>query len=333
MSQPTIKDVAKLAGVSISTVSRVMNNSKPVSREARRRVEEAIKKLDFKPNELARSLVMKKSNSIGVLVKDIGIEYMAEIIRGIEEIGKMYQFNILLTSTYGDLENSKKSVDFLYRKQVEGIIILSEDINQEVLLKISEYKIPYIQLDKFYKANDYHTVTVDFNKAIQSMVDYLVGLGHRDIAYVSENVKYEIAENKLNGYKAAIARNKLKEYVIVTDAEENELGMKAMDKIVKDKIGVSAIIFHDDMAAIKAISYCYDHDIKVPDKYSITGFGDSKFANLYRPRLTTIVEPFYDIGAVAMRWLIKYLNKDDKMDETIYLPTQIRERESTKKIS
>ena len=94
MAQPTIKDVAKLAGVSISTVSRVMNRSKPVSPEAERRVLDAINKLGFKPNELARSLVMKKSNSIGILVKDIGIEYMAQIIRGAEEVGRMYNYDI-----------------------------------------------------------------------------------------------------------------------------------------------------------------------------------------------------------------------------------------------
>lgn len=116
MSSPTIKDVAKLAGVSISTVSRVMNESKPVSPEARRKVLDAINKLDFKPNELARSLVMKKSNIIGVVVKDIGIHYMAQIIRGLEEIGRMYKFDILLTSTYGNQESEKKAVDFLVTK-------------------------------------------------------------------------------------------------------------------------------------------------------------------------------------------------------------------------
>ena len=118
MSAPTIKDVAKLAGVSISTVSRVMNESKPVSPESRRKVLDAIKKLDFKPNELARSLVMRKSNMIGVIVKDIGISYMAQIIRGIEEIGRMYNYDILLSSTYGDIEAEHKIIEFMCTKQV-----------------------------------------------------------------------------------------------------------------------------------------------------------------------------------------------------------------------
>ena len=117
MSAPTIKDVAKLAGVSISTVSRVMNESKPVSPESRRKVLDAIKKLDFKPNELARSLVMRKSNMIGVIVKDIGISYMAQIIRGIEEIGRMYNYDILLSSTYGDIEAEHKIIEFMCTKQ------------------------------------------------------------------------------------------------------------------------------------------------------------------------------------------------------------------------
>lgn len=158
MSVPTIKDVAKLAGVSISTVSRVMNESKPVSPESRRKVLDAIKKLDFKPNELARSLVMRKSNMIGVIVKDIGISYMAQIIRGIEEIGRMYNYDILLSSTYGDIEVEHKIIEFMCTKQVEGIIMISEKINPEILFKLKSKNIPFVRLDKFYEYTDEHTV-------------------------------------------------------------------------------------------------------------------------------------------------------------------------------
>lgn len=333
MTQPTIKDVAKLAGVSISTVSRVMNNSKPVSKEARKKVEDAIEKLDFKPNELARSLVMKKSNSIGISVEDIGIEYMAEIIRGIEEIGRMYNFNILLTSTYGDVNNAKENIDFLYRKQVEGIIILSEDLDHEVLSKIMEYKIPYIQLDRYYKANDYNTVTINFFESMKKMVQYLLDLGHSNIAYISKNSKYEIDEFKLNGYRTIMGNNSLKELVYTGDTNNEYFVKETMEDIINNHKDITAIVCSDDLSATEIINYCYDNDISVPDDYSVTGFGDSKLAHLYRPRITTVVEPYYDIGAVAMRMIIKYLNdENEELNETVYLSTEIRERESTKKI-
>ena len=140
----TIKDVARLAEVSISTVSRVINDSKPVSPEARRRVLKAIEDLGYKPNEVARSLVTKKSNLIGVIVDDIGNSYVANIVRGIEEIGRMYNYDILLCSSYGDRQIETKFIQVLTTKQVEGIILVSEIVNHEVINNINEYKIPFV---------------------------------------------------------------------------------------------------------------------------------------------------------------------------------------------
>ena len=122
----TIKDVAKLAEVSISTVSRVINDSKPVSPEARRRVLHAIETLGYEPNEIARSLVTKKSNLIGVVVNDIGNHYVSQIVRGIEEIGRMYNYDIIVSSSYGNAETELKFLQLLKTKQVEGIILVSE---------------------------------------------------------------------------------------------------------------------------------------------------------------------------------------------------------------
>src|SRR5699024_338775 len=185
MGQPTIKDVAKLAGVSISTVSRVMNNSKPVSPEARRKVVDAINKLDFKPNELARSLVMRKSNLVGVIVKDIGIEYMAQLIRGIEEIGRVYKYDILLTSSYGDDKQVENSIDFLATKQVEGLVIITEDISTEILVKLRETRIPFVLLDKYHNYKNIKTVKVDYESEEYKLVNSLTEAGHEDILLIA----------------------------------------------------------------------------------------------------------------------------------------------------
>ncbi len=149
----TIKDVAKLAGVSISTVSRVINNSKPVSPEVRRKVLDAIDELGYKPNQVARSLVTKKSNLIGVIVTDIGNSYVAQMIRGIEEVGRMYNYDILLSSSYGNPDTEMKFAELLRSKQVEGIILISETINKDVIDEIKGFNIPFVYLNKFYKAS------------------------------------------------------------------------------------------------------------------------------------------------------------------------------------
>ena len=127
----TIKDVAKMAEVSISTVSRVINDSKPVSPEARRKVLHAIEELGYEPNEIARSLVTRKSNLIGVIVDDIGSYYISQIVRGIEEIGRMYNYDIILASSYGDPEMEMKFLQLFKTKQVEGIILVSEIVDDK----------------------------------------------------------------------------------------------------------------------------------------------------------------------------------------------------------
>jgi len=144
----TIKDVAKMAGVSISTVSRVINDSKPVSPESRRKVLHAIETLGYEPNEIARSLVTKRSNLIGVIVDDIGNYYISQIVRGIEEIGRMYNYDIVLCSSYGDAETELKFLQLLRSKQVEGVIIASEIINKELIDLVDKLRIEIMYLNR-----------------------------------------------------------------------------------------------------------------------------------------------------------------------------------------
>lgn len=333
MSSPTIKDVAKLAGVSISTVSRVMNESKPVSPESRRKVEDAIKKLDFKRNELARSLVMKRSNVIGVIVKDIGIPYMAQIVRGVEEVGRMYKYDILLSSSYGDSEQEKKLVDFLFRKQAEAILLVTENVNAEVVVKLKENDTPFIQLDKFYEG-DFYTVSIDYSDAAYRMTNYLIDLGHRDILFIKEFNNSKVGNEKYNGYNKAIKEHGLKTHSITVESNEVSDGYDLGDEIVDivSKEDITAVFASEDNLAIGFINYCYDKAITVPDELTVVGFGDEYLASIYRPTITTVQEPYYDIGAVAMRRLIKALKKEEAIDKTIYLPTQIMQRESSSEV-
>ena len=157
----TIKDVAKMADVSISTVSRVINNSKPVSSEVKVKVFKAIDELGYRPNEVARSLVTKKSNLIGIIATDIGNSYIAQMIRGIEEVGRMYDYDIILTSSYGAVDTEKKFVDLLRTKQVEGIILISEIVNKEIIEELESLNIPYMYLNKFYIDPKLPTVSIN----------------------------------------------------------------------------------------------------------------------------------------------------------------------------
>ena len=332
MGQPTIKDVAKLAGVSISTVSRVMNNSKPVSPEARRKVVDAINKLDFKPNELARSLVMRKSNLVGVIVKDIGIEYMAQLIRGIEEIGRVYKYDILLTSSYGEDKQVENSIDFLATKQVEGLVIITEDISTEILVKLRETRIPFVILDKYHNYKNIKTVKVDYETEEYKLISSLTEAGHKNILLLAGKDQNVINESMINGYEKAVGKDN--SYILRIDGMSSDDGYSNAGeavKIIKEK-NISAVACVNDEMAIGFMNYCVDHG--VPDDLSVVGFGDNKVASIYRPKLTTVSIPYYDIGAISIRALIKRIKKEsDILEDDWIIDAQINKRESTKVIS
>lgn len=332
----TIKDVAKLAGVSISTVSRVINKSKPVSSEVKIKVLKAIDELGYKPNEVARSLVRRKSNIIGIIVTDIGNSYIAQMVKGIEEVGRMYKYDIVLSSSYGDPDTEKKFAELLRNKQVEGIILISEKINKEVIKKINGFKIPFIYLNKYYANPNLPSVSIDAQDASFAMTQYLLELGHENILYltVDSDMENSLEKYKIAGYKKAmIEYGKGKEFLYSVKGYSIEGGYQAgsqVYKLVKEK-NITAIFCCQDELAIGFINYCYDNNIKVPEDISICGYGDIKIASIYRPRLTTVKEPYYDIGAVAVRRIIKELNGEELEGIRTYLPFQLMKRESCEK--
>lgn len=336
MGQPTIKDVAKLAGVSISTVSRVMNNSKPVSPEAKRKVLDAINKLGFKPNELARSLVMRKSNLVGVIVSDLGIEYMAQLVRGAEEIGRVYKYDILLSSSYGSEDAINNAIDFLATKQVEGLVIISESISDESLLKLREAKIPFVLLDKYYSSKNLHTVKIDYEKEEYKLIKYLLDSGHENVLLLETKDDNIVKKAKLEGYKKAVEDNNKKSFVIeidgLTSNDGYNIGKEVINLCKKNKI--SAVACENDEVAIGFIDYCADNGINVPNDLTVTGFGDRSIASIYRPNLTTVAIPYYDIGAIAIRALIKRIkDEDDILTEDWIIDANLKIRQSSKSFS
>ena len=330
----TIKDVAKMADVSISTVSRVINDSKPVSPEARRRVLKAIEVLDYKPNEVARSLVTKKSNLIGVIVNDIGSTYVSSILRGVEEIGRMYKYDILLSSSYGDSEVEVKFAKLLLQKQVEGIIVISDTLNTKLLYRLEESKIPYINVNRFYNVDEHYTVGVNHKDGTYQMTNYLVENGHKNIGLLYVRKDFDRTEEKIkeDGYLEALEEHGLAKNTIGIEGIREKDVAGIMDKVEeKIKSGVTAFVTTQDEIGIHLQNALLDRGYKIPEDVSVTGYGATEMTELTRPKLTSVKVPYYDIGAVAIRRILKEIKKEESEDK-VYLPARIVERDSVKKI-
>lgn len=333
----TIKDVAKMADVSISTVSRVINDSKPVSPEARRKVLNAIDVLGYEPNEIARSLVTRKSNLIGVIVDDIGSYYVSQIVRGIEEIGRMYNYDIILGSSYGDSEKEMKFLQLFKTKQVEGIIVVSEIIDEEVINYIEKLKMEVVYLNRYYNVPGLPTVYLDNKKAVNIMMEHLIELGHENIMYLTQEKDIELTTEKCKIESYTASMKEINKDPIIHKINTRRIlevykyGQEILEHIkVND---VTAVFCCQDELAIGLMNYLYDQGISVPEEISIAGYGDISVASIYRPTLTTIKEPYYDMGAVSIRKILKSIvGENGKNSDDIELPIRIKKRGSCKNI-
>lgn len=329
----TIKDVAKMAGVSISTVSRVINNSKPVSNDIRVRVTEIIEATNYVPNPIARSLVLKKSNFIGVIVPDISNYKIGEILNGIEEIGKMYDYDILLCNSYGELKDEIKYINLLINKQVAGILFVSWNLKQEAVDIITKSNIPSVYVSKNAKDFDVFSVGIDHERAGYDVGNYLISKKNEDIIFMSpdhtsQTINSLIIDGVRRAFKEsgrAFEENKLK-YIKADTISAYEF---IMDYIKSgQELPDAFFATNDDMAAGVINALC-DNNIDVPKTVSVVGYDNTRIANIIRPTLTTVEQPLYDIGAISIRILIKKVEGFEMKEKNITLPHKIIERQSS----
>ncbi len=330
-----IKDVAKKAGVSISTVSRVINDSKPVSNEIRQKVLEVIKETGYTPNSVARSLVMKKSQLIGVVVPDISNLFIGEILSGIEEIGKMYGYDMLLCNSYGELEQEIRYLNLLKAKQVEGIIFMTWKLQEQLVEYLSHLDMPMILINRNTSSLEISSVSIDNYHATYEMTKYLIDQGHRKIALIRNNLdKDALGFDQCRGYRQALEDHNIKVdgQLIRYGKYKLEDCYKIVENFIAEKILPSAIFATSDLMAIGAVNCLLDYGYKVPEDVSVAGYNDIKLASIYRPNLTTIHQPIYDIGAVAIKKIIKKIN-NEHTENIVVLPHKLIIRDSTSKLN
>lgn len=330
----TIKDIAKLAGVSKTTVSKVINNKdESISKSTRDKILKIMKEQNYVPNKLAQGLVTKKTNTIGLLIPDIRNPFFTDISRGAEDFARKEGYNIIFCSTDEDYEREIECIDMLIEQRVDGIIFApsSNTLNQEGIY--NKLELPMVLVDKDLNLkNSKGLVKVDNKNGTYEATKYLIKQNHKDILYLSGPLKNDIANKRLEGYKRAFEKNGL-DYDVNNVVEGNYKYEWAYDYIKNiDEINYSAICCGNDLIAIGAIQALRERNIKVPQDISVVGFDDIQTANLIDPSLTTIRQPSYDMGQKACEMLISYLKdkKEEKNKEVVFKP-QLIIRNSTSK--
>ncbi len=319
----TIDDIAKLSGVSKSTVSRVLNNSPGVKEETRKKVLEVVKKYDYIPNIIASGLVKKRINTLGVIVSDITNPYYSVLVKGIEDICRAYGYGLLLCNTDGRVIEEVKHVKLLIQKNVDGIIFASSKLESPVL-NITKNNVEYFifvgRLPSVHE--DYDYVVVDNFLGAYMAVNYLISLGHKKIAYLSGTWNTWPNVKRFEGYKKALEDNGLEvnnKYIFDGDFSL-ETGYNIGLKVLNMQDRPTAIFCANDMSAIGFLEACWELGFRIPEDISIMGFDDIPLSSFRSIQLTTVSQSIYDQGAFAGKILIEKIQKRHKDKTQIILP-------------
>ncbi len=317
----------------MATVSRVVNGNPNVKPATRKKVLEAIERLGYRPNAVARGLASKKTTTVGVIIPDISSIFFAELARGIEDIATMYKYNIILCNSDQNKEKEIHLINTLLEKQVDGIVFMGGQITEEHADQFKRSPVPVVLAATLDTNLEIPSVNIDYKQAVYDAIKHLISEGHERIGMVSGTLDDPVnGYQKFAGYREALEDSNLpfnEEFVVIGDYTYDS-GIEAMDTFLSFEDKLTAIFASTDEMALGVIHGGQDKGYSIPDDFEVLGFDNTRLATMVRPTLSTVVQPMYDIGAVSMRLLTKYMNKEEVDNHIVVLPHRIEFRDSTK---
>ena len=329
--RPTIKDVAKKAGVSIATVSRILNDLPGYTAETRQTVLDVIQEIGYKPNAIARGLVNKHTNTIGVLLPSISSRLASVLLNGIENTAHHLDYSTIICNTERDGKRTLEYLEVLGEKQVDGIIIVSEwlrDLYEEALVAM---KIPVVLVLTVSSHLHIPHIKLDDRRAAYDATEYLIERGHKKIGMISGAENDQIAGlPRIEGYRQALADNSLtiSEDRIVYGDFAYRSGIASMEKLFERCPDITAVFATSDEMAVGVLSWAYKKGVRVPDELSVIGYDDTQDAEMAIPPLTTVRQPVYEMGQGAVEMLFSGKEKA----KSVIMPHRIVERDSVRRI-
>ena len=326
----TIKDIAKLSGVSQATVSRVINNSAPVKEETKKRIEQIIKENNFFPNAVARGLSKSETNAIGVIIPDISNPFFCEVIKGITSVTDENGLNIILCDTN---ENQQKEVGFLNslkQEKLKGIIITpisdTNEFDSDYSNLLEGMNVPITLIDRDVKYSNFDGVFIDNIKGAFDATSTLIHEGHEKIAIIAGPVTSKPGRDRLRGYKKAHLMNDvlMNEELVYYGDFSLESGYQSAKKILNNKIKPTAIFSCNNLMTLGVLKAIIELNLKIPDDISLIGFDEIEILETLGFKISSISRPTFDMGKIAMEILLKQFNNEKKVkDNTVNRVTLI----------
>ncbi|MEP0175819.1 MAG: LacI family DNA-binding transcriptional regulator [Paraglaciecola sp.] len=334
MSKTKLIDVAEKAGVSNSTVSQYLNGRFDyMSEKTKEKIKLAVSDLDYVPNPIARSLIMAQTKTIGVIVRDITGFYTSRTIRGIDDYCKTSDFNFLIYNTDVDPEVEAKSLEALYQSRVDGIIIASSGENTDLIAKYSDRGLPIVHFQLEHDGHEKHIIVSDYRKAACEATEYLIGLGHQRICFVTQDFQHVKSRmDRYLGYVDALTKHKIPvDEELILNWQRN-VGFEQSPLNVISNANSPTVFFTQHLAiTTELLTELNDNHISIPDDVSLLGFDDIPMAEFFKVPITVITQNPYEIGIQATKLLLDNIRDKNTEPQKIMIPCSLTERLSCKK--
>lgn len=337
MNRVTIKDVATRAGVSKSTVSHVLNKTRVVEEATRRKVLSAVEELGYRPSQVARSLISKRTKTAGLLISDVSNPFYPDVILGVEEVAFANDYSIFLCNTNYDLERGLNLVQSLVNKSVDGILFMSSSMSLQMVQEAVENRIHAVVLD--WEENNLEglvsTIIINFESGIQQAVRHLIELGHQQIAHISGPLSLWTAQVRKNAFLKALEQNGLdaSQAIIIEGDLRIEGGRKAFEQLYQLNPRPSAVLAANDLMALGVLWAARNAGLDLPRDLAVVGLDDIDLASKVSPSLSTVALPRREIGKTAMLLLLEMIKEEKEATKShLTVDTTFVLRQSTQRV-
>ncbi len=321
-----IKDVAKLANVSVATVSRYLNQNGYISEQAKEKIEKAIHELDYRPNQIARSLSKRQSKLIGLIVPDIQNPYFPQLARAIEDTALHYDYTVVLCNTDGTVEKEQLYMNRLSQNYVAGLLVATNAMDVKAY---EEIDIPIVALDRLIESNIPTVMTDNFGGAKKGTA-HLIECGAKNLLCLRGPKNVKAADERERGFYAAIEGTDSKGKTIVAGFDFNEAS-SVIIKVLSEDTSIDGIFASSDAVAIAAIKMIQSINKQVPRDIQVVGFDGIELGKMISPELTTVCQDIYQIGQYATKMLIEQIEGKPLKDQLIIVETNLIVRGTTRK--
>ncbi|MBW7881095.1 MAG: LacI family DNA-binding transcriptional regulator [Caldilineaceae bacterium] len=326
-----IEDVARYAGVSTATVSRVLSGKQHVSQELRERVLAAIQDLNYRPSRVARSLRIQRSSIIGLIISDIQNPFFTSIVRAVEDVAQRSGYSVLLCNSDEDTAKEMMYIELMLAEHVAGIIVSPTDSESDMYLRLLEAGVPVVAIDRRVESVEIDTVINDNVAAARRIVEHLIDNGHRRIGAVIGVMQASTGYERYRGYRAALEAHGLPvdENLVRVGMPRSHIGYTLTKELLALENPPTAIFTGNNLLTVGALRAIDELGLCIPDNVALAAFDEMEWMFLIKPAITVVAQPTYEMGRSAAELLMRRIAEPDRSPQQIVLSAEIKFHESS----